>query len=273
MTLGTVGKADYEEPCCPFEKPDEIHSIEIGRVIEKLDEYLGRNDYPGAERHLQYWKAEALQNRDRRGLLSVLNEQIGLYRKTGKEKEGLEAIEAALSLAHELGMEETISMGTTLVNAATAYKAFRQPLKALPLYEEARAIYEASLQEEDSRLGGLYNNMALTKAELGAYDEAEHLFEKALHVMEKVENGEIEQAITYCNLADLYVSRDGLEAAEKKVQECMDKAKELLDTESLPRNGYYAFVCEKCAPAFSYYGYFGVEDELNQRARDIYERN
>lgn len=273
MTFGTVGKEDYEEPCCPLEKPDEIHSIEIGRVIAKLDEYLSRNDYQGAERHLLFWKGEALENRDRRGLLSVLNEQIGLYRKVGKEDEGLEAIREALALAHELGMEETITMGTTLVNAATAYKAFHQPTMALPLYEEARRIYESSLTETDGRLGGLYNNMALAEAELGHYDEAENLFNKALRIMEKVENGEIEQAITYCNLSDLYVARDGMEASEGKVMAFMDKAKELLDTESLPRNGYYAFVCEKCAPAFGYYGYFAAEKELMKRAKDIYERN
>ena len=273
MALGPIGKEDYEEPCCPFEKPDEIHSIAIGRVIEKLDEYLSRNDYASAERHLRYWRSEALENRDRRGLLSVLNEQIGLYRKLGKEAEGLEAIDSALKLADELGMQETITMGTTLVNAATAYKAFHQPQKALPLYERAREIYESSLDKADSRLGGLYNNMALTEAELEHYDTAEELFQKALSVMKHVENGEIEQAITYCNLADLVTARDGYEKAEPTVQEYMDLALELLDTPTLPRNGYYAFVCEKCAPAFGYYGYFMAEEDLKKRAKDIYERN
>ena len=46
----------------------------------------------------------------------------------------------------------------------------------------------------------------------------------------------------------------------------------MMNTESLPRDGYYAFVCEKCAPVFGYYGYFLTERELNRRAREIHER-
>ena len=70
-----------------------------------------------------------------------------------------------------------------------------------------------------------------------------------------------------------YTPRDGYEKAEPTVQEYMDLALELLDTPTLPRNGYYAFVCEKCAPAFGYYGYFMAEEDLKKRAKDIYERN
>ena len=38
------------------------------------------------------------------------------------------------------------------------------------------------------------------------------------------------------------------------------------------RDGNYAFVCEKCAPTFHYYGYFLWGAELEERARAIYER-
>ena len=40
----------------------------------------------------------------------------------------------------------------------------------------------------------------------------------------------------------------------------------------MPKDGYYAFVCEKCADTFAYYGYFGYSEELMQRAKKIYER-
>ena len=48
------------------------------------------------------------------------------------------------------------------------------------------------------------------------------------------------------------------------------EAEALLDTPSVPRNGYYAFVCEKCAPTFSYYGYFLTAEKLTGRAEEIY---
>ena len=63
------------------------------------------------------------------------------------------------------------------------------------------------------------------------------------------------------------------EAAEEKTEDYLDRAEELLDTESLPRNGYYAFVCEKCAPVFGHYGYFATEAELKRRAKEIHDRD
>lgn len=265
-------KTDYEEPCCPLNLHPEVTPIPVGRMIEKLDAYLDRNDYPAAERHLSYWLAEAETNHDLRGKLTVRNEQIGLYRKTGKEAECLAAINDALSLAAMLEMEHTVTYGTTLINAATGYKAFGKAEQALPLYREARTVYEAALAPNDGRLGGLYNNMALALTELGAYREAEELYHKAIGIMQQQENGALEVAITYLNLADLVTAEEGLEAGEAKTEACLQKAEQLLDTENLPKNGYYAFVCEKCAPVFGYYGHFATQQELERRAMEIYER-
>ena len=246
--------------------------IPVGRVIDRLDSYLNKNDYPAAERHLCRWLSEAEACQDARGMLTVLNEQIGLYRKTGKEAECLNAITAALSLADSLGIADSAAFGTTLVNAATGYKAFGKAEEALPLYHRAKSIYEAVLSPDDGRFGGLYNNMALTLTELKEFREAEELFQKAISVMEKQENGALEVAITCLNLADLVAAESGLEAGEEEIEKYLQKAEELLHTESLPRDGYYAFVCEKCAPVFGYYGYFLTERELQRRAREIYDR-
>ena len=73
-------------------------------------------------------------------------------------------------------------------------------------------------------------------------------------------------------MADTVCARDGLENNEKFVFDLLDKACDCLDREETDRDGYYAFVCEKCAPSFSYYGYFAFADELKKRTEDIYER-
>ncbi|MCQ2484714.1 MAG: tetratricopeptide repeat protein [Clostridia bacterium] len=267
-----LSKCDYEEPCCPLNMHPEVVSIPIGRIIEKLDSYLNQNDYAAAERHLRYWISEANACNDMRGKLTLLNEQIGLYRKIENETECLTAIVEALTLADSMKMEQSVTYGTTLINAATGYKAFGKTEEALPLYRKAQIIYESALDSDDGRLGGLYNNMALTLTELKKYREAEELFNKAIEVMEKQENGELEIAITHLNLADLAVAEYGLENSEKEIEKQLSEAERLLNTEGLPKDGYYAFVCEKCAPVFGYYGYFLTEQELNRRAREIYER-
>lgn len=267
-----LSKNDYEEPVCPLNMHPNITPISVGRIIDKLDSYLSQKDYASAERHLHYWLQEADTCHDMRGKLSILNEQIGLYRKTGNEAECLRTVSDALSLADSMDMEQTVTYGTTLINAATGYKAFGKAEEALPLYQRAKTIYESLLDSCDGRLGGLYNNMALTLTELGSYREAEHLYDKAIDIMRKQKNGELEVAITCLNLADLVAAESGLEAGEKKIEKLLLEAEKLLNTESLPRDGYYAFVCEKCAPVFGYYGFFFIEMELNRRVKEIYER-
>ena len=266
-------KEDYEEPRCPLQTPSNVTPVPTGRIIEKLDQYLGRNDYSAAERHLLYWLEEAETGNDMRGKLTIVNEQIGLYRKIGKEAECFRAIETALSLTGLLEMENTVTLGTTLVNAATGYKAFGKPDAALPLYQKAQDIYESTLKPDDARLGELYNNMALALCELGKYREAEDFYNKAMSIMSKQEHGEAEMAITYLNLADLVAAQFGTEDSEEQITAYLEKAEKLLDTETLPRNGYYAFVCEKCAPTFGYYGFFLTEQRLKEQAREIYERS
>lgn len=267
-----LSKEDYEEPRCPLSKPSHVSPIPERRVIEKLDEYLSRNDYSSAEELLNYWLKEADCGNDMRGKLTVLNEQIGLYRKVNKKSEGLQAIQYALALVDTLHMENTVTLGTTLINAATGYKAFGMAEAALPLYKKAQEIYESVLSPTDRRLGGLYNNMALTVMALGNYREAEEMFNKAINIMAGHEHGEAEMAVTYCNLADLVSAEVGMMEGEERIEAYLHKAEQLLDTESLPRDGYYAFICEKCAPTFGYYGFFLTEHKFSTRAREIYER-
>ncbi len=268
--MNMLNKEDYEEPRCLLDMDRSADrpafSVPLGRVIEKLDEYLGRNDWPGAERHLKYWLAEAKAGRDRRGELAIRNEMMGYYRKSSREEQAREAMSEALRLLDELGMTENIIAGTTYVNAATVCKSFGHADEALPWFEKARALYEKELPESDGRLGGLYNNMALALADLKRYPEAESYYRKALETMKKVPGSELEQAITWLNLADLIYEQD--ENAD--VNEMLETAEALLKTESLPRNGYYAFVCKSCAPGFDFYGWFMTAKELREAAEKIY---
>ena len=269
-------KEDYIDPTCVLcGKPGETESaqpVPVGRIMDKLREYEDKNDWPGVERHLKYWLAEAEANRDERGQLMLNNELMGYYRKQGRQDEAFAHADRAVELVEKLGMEDTVTAGTTWVNAGTVREAFGDPVGGLAFFENARANYEKNLPEGDGRLGGLYNNMALSLAVCGRYEEATEMFRKAIEVMKKQEYGELEQAITWLNMADAAEAALGPEAAENTVEEYLETAEKLLNTESLPRNGYYAFVCEKCAPVFGHYGWFMTEAELKKRAEEINDR-
>ena len=189
------------------------------RIVEKLDEYMSRRDYAGAERHLKFWLEEALAAGDERGELMLRNELVGHFRKTGNEEQALLHAEEALRLVEELGFARTISAGTTYTNVATALNAFGHDERSLELFDKAVELYEGSPSTDPRLLGGLYNNRALVCVTLRKFDEANQLYEKALATMAKVENGELEQAITYLNMADAAVAQceaQSLETAESQ---------------------------------------------------------
>ena len=245
-------------------------SIFVDRVIEKLDGYLSKNDYISAERHLTYWLNESKQENNKRAELAITNEQMGLYRKLSKENEALSCVENAIRLVKELDLENHPSGATAYLNASTVYKAFNMAEKSLDLFKKARDVYEKELPKNDNRLAGLYNNMGLTFVDLKRFKEAMELYKKAINVLEANENGELEIAITYLNMSSCLEAENGLEETEAEINEYVNKAWTLIDNFE-NKNGYYAFVCEKCASVFGYYGYFAYENELKERARRIYE--
>ena len=287
-----MDRNDYTDPQCPFctdqfKETPPVHQVNVTRVVEKLDDDFSRNDYAAAERHLRYWIGEAEQGHDDRGLLSLKNELMGLMRKLGRGEEAQKAAGEALALVDRIGFGDTVTAGTTFVNAATVYKAFGRSAEAIPIYEKAAAIYERELSDGDMRLGSLYNNMGLALADLAVdaaengrmdeageyYDRADAAYAAALRCMKSAESGSQEMAITYLNMADLLSARYGFDQAEDRIYECLGQARTLLDDPKLEHDGYHAFICEKCAPTFGYYGLKSFEDELKERAEKIYSEN
>ena len=268
-------KEDYMDPACPLcGKPGETESakpVPADRIMRKMREYENACDWAGAQRHLNYWLSEAEANRAERGCLMLHNELMGFHRKQGNREEALRHAEQAAALLEKLEMEDTVTAGTTWVNAGTVHEAFGDPVGGMEYFEKARENYERNLPESDERLGGLYNNMALALTSCGRYGEARDLFSRALRVMEKQEHGEPEQAITLLNMADAAEAELGAEEAAEYAEAYLDRAAELLAAEGIPRDGYYAFVCEKCAPVFGHYGYFAEEAELRRRVKEIHE--
>ena len=69
-----------------------------------------------------------------------------------------------------------------------------------------------------------------------------------------------ETAIGYVE-GDLYLEIDGND---------LEGSFDMGEAKMRLRDGYYAFVCEKCAPTFDYYGWFAEAEKLNGEAARIY---
>lgn len=246
--------------------------ININSVIAELDHILSRNDYSSACDFLEKWVTVAQKQKDYKALFSLCNECIGIFRKIGNKEKCYYYCEKVLDLVNILKFESNVSGATAFINCGTAYKAFGEAEKSIAYFEKAVELYEKLLPENDRRLAGLYNNFALSLVDLKEFEKAFSLYQKAINVLDENPKFNLEQAVTYLNMANATEAQKGLEKACEEIDILLDKAEAVLDSKLSKTDGNYAFVCDKCAPTFSYYGRFLYEKELKERARAIYER-
>lgn len=261
-----------EEKCCCSKEP--LGTIPIMRIISKLDACFAKNDMDEAGRILDYWEKEARALNDNRGLCEILSEQIGYFRKVGNKERGLAAVDSALALLSCMDNGDSVSNATIYLNCATTMKAFGKAQEAIKYYQIAKDVFERVLPNDDFRLAGLYNNYATALVDLKKFSQAREFYDKAIDVLtRKKVFGEL--AVTYVNLAHLVCDEAELKgvACDDEIEKLLDKAWECLDNKDQERDGNYAFICSKCAPAFGYFGYFMQKDELQKRADEIYSRN
>lgn len=272
-----MDERDYMEKSCCFDSsaytaaPDAAPTavkLDVPGIIRGLDALYEQGRESEAQQYLESWRQTASAAGDWRAELSVLSELLGQYRRSGDKVKGLLAVDEAERIIKEHHMESTVSGATVLLNAATTLKCFGEAARSMGLFTHVCRVYASRLDPMDYRFGGLYNNMALSCADMGDYAQAELYFKRAMKVIEGCPNPENELAVTLCNMAELYGRQDTEDA---RIEPCLERAWELLSSGSLPHDGYHAFTISKCAPCFDYFGYFIYAAELRKRAEKIYE--
>ena len=255
---------------CSSCSKENYNMIPITRVIEKLNSLFAMNDLDSVGRLLDYWETEARNLRDDRGLLEILNEEIGYFRRVGKGDKALNAVNEAFEIIEKLNIGDTVSSATVYLNGATTMKAFGKAKEAIFYYKKTAEIYDRELDEYDYKMAALYNNMSSAFSDLGERAICEECCFKAIEILEHNErcNGEI--AVTLVNLAHLYHESDPF---DERIYEFMDKAWELLVSNENEQDGNFAFLCSKCAPSFGFFGYFEKEAELKKLTEKIYARS
>ena len=265
---------DYMEPrcvVCDVTKmgKDNVPSIPMDRIVPKYDEYMESRDYEGAKRHLDYWYEEARVNGDLRGMFFVANEYLGHYRNRDMKEEAYRWVDTVLDLLSRLDMKGSVSEATCYTNVATVLNAFGDTEKAVAYYDSALPVYEEHLKDNDERLGGLYNNMALALDRIGSYDRSIEMFNKAIEVMKKADRP-LEVAISYLNIANAYNGRYPDGQGEIYINQCLDKAADIYDDPKNERTKYYAYVIDRSRDTFEYFGWTSYAEELDRRRDDIY---
>ena len=250
------------EPCA--------RTLDVPAVIRGLDALYAQSREDEAQSYLERHLSEAREIGDWRAELAFTSELLGQYRRSMDEQKGLGAVDDAMELVREHRLGRTVSGATVLLNAATTLCCFGQNAEALPIFRHVSRVYADNLDPLDYRFAGLYNNMANAHAALGETEQAEGLFHAALRILENLEGGGCETAVTLCSLAELY---DAADPEDGRIAEVLERAWETLDDPALRRDGYYAFMASKCVPVFDRLGFFLYANDLKERIRDIHERS
>ena len=275
MKNTVLQEEDYKEPACvlcdtPFSKPAPP-LVPIDRILAKYDDFMNRQDHSGAERHLKYWIAEAAACSDMRAEFSVRNEYMGFLRLQGRFDEAVVQADAAVSLIKKLSMTGSVTAGTCYLNTATVYDAAGRTKQALEFFALAEKEYSGSIDKNDPRFSGLYNNYGLALFHSGRNEEAIRAFDKAIGSTEDSSRGKLEQAISWLNKADVYDAAPDSDEKDSRIYDSLQKACDLLDDPTILREGYTAFVFDKCSQVFGYYGWFSDSKRFGTLSKEIYE--
>lgn len=195
--------------------------MDINRFFDGLSAIFASGKNEQVSDYLRKNLAEAEADSDDQAVITILNEMVGYYRITSNHAESLKAAERALNLMRRLGYEDTIHYGTTLLNAATAYRVAGDKKKALQLFNSALVIYLRELPAEDERLAALYNNLSSIHQDAKEYEKAAEYLEKSAAILSKIKGAEIDAATVYTNLAlamiELGREREAMETLQKAV--------------------------------------------------------
>lgn len=270
---------EYTESSCCFDAsqytgtPDTsqiAHPLNVPEIIKGLDELNNSGRESEAVTYLEHWLDEARTREDWRAELSLRNELLGQYRRSGDAEKGLRTVNEVLTLLKVHSLGSTVSGATILLNAATTLKCFGRAAESIPIFRHVARVYAEHLDPLDYRFAGLYNNMALSFADVGDFLSAEKHFTLASGILEKCPGTENDRAVTFCNLAELYDTQD---PEDPRINTCMEKAWDMLNAPGLRKDGYHAFTASKCAPTFDRFGYFLYASELQKRADTIYQND
>lgn len=201
--------------------------MDMNKVLNELDALFAKNDLDGVRKFLteQY---EIAKNEDDFGArLSLANEMVGFYREMTSFEKAREIISDMEELLKDKRVAGTVEEGTSLLNIANTYRAMGRFEESRSMYDRAEQLYKGTLEENDFRLASLYNNVSLLYQAQECYERAEASLLSALEIAKNHPEAEVETAITYTNLGQLYLQGKGNDP--EKAEGYLKQAEELFE--------------------------------------------
>lgn len=250
--------------------------MDIQNILAQVDAYFDADRGKDAERLLQQSVAEAEKEQDEGAKLQLLNELIGYYREVSQHEMVYKTVAQALNQTEHMGLEGTIPHATTLLNAATAYRACGKLEESMGFYRQVQEIYGRLLEPDDMLMAGLQNNISLLYQEMGNYAAAKERLLEALNIVEK-NNAGYETAVTYANLAGTCMQLGENEEAYRHAMKSLEifKSRNVEDSHSgaaWATLGMYFYREKDYGKAAQYYRQAMASVEKSLGKNDYYRR-
>ncbi len=195
--------------------------MDINGFLKKLDG-LYVTDREGVEAFMLEGMQEARSEGDISALVTILNEAIGFYRDRDRVTECVRCGDTARQLLESMGEKDSKAYATTLLNIATALRAFGRLAEAERLYREVQEIYGKLLSPGDHLYAALYNNLALLKQKQKLHGESIYYLKKAIGIIEAYPGARVELATSRINLAEALMKTENWRQAEPEILKAME---------------------------------------------------
>ncbi len=243
--------------------------MNVDQFYETLDSYFARQEIDKVDPFLVSSLQQAKEEEDYAAYISISNEMIGFYRSVSAFEKAYVAAEDVLLLMEELQLDHSEHFATTLLNAATAYRAAGDFAQALRYYRQAVQIYDGLIKPDDYRYAGLYNNMSILLEKMDENEEAIRYAGQALAIIEKIEGGEMETATTLTNLALLYFKV----SQHEKAKELLERALSLFENNGEDHDAHYSGALAGIGEAYFHMQEFDKALEYYEKALDEVKRH
>jgi len=179
--------------------------MDINSVLNELDKLFAANELDRIDDFLTGQYEIAKEEKDYGAQLSLLNELIGYYREMTWYDKAQEAVKDTLALLERKDFAGELEEGTSLLNIANVYRAMGRFEESEEYYKAVEKIYREKLDAQDFRFASLYNNASLLYQAQERFELAAESLLSALEIVKEHPEAEIELAVTYTNLGQVYM--------------------------------------------------------------------
>ncbi len=203
-----------------------MEKIDLDVFYRELDELFSKKGKKEIENYLLTHLRKAKIREDLPGETAVGNEMGGFYRAIGNNEKAMEIYERVLENIQTMGLENTEKHMAVLINIGSVQSNMGKWESALRRYLQGERILRGLSGDHTYFTAALYNNMSAALRNVGDLETAELVAEKALSLIQSMEQAHDEIATTYINLGEIAIKKGELAKARTQLNKAVSIFKE-----------------------------------------------